>query len=145
MRPPRKAFGVPLHPILVHFPVAFWVTVPVLDVVALHAGPEPWWTLALDATLAGIAIGALAIATGILEYLEPSVVGIDMRLAARHGTRTTLAWCMFTAKTILATALPPIAGWGIALCLALDLTGCALLLQGVYYGTKQVYEQLDRL
>lgn len=143
MKPPRRAFGVPLHPLLVHLPIALWLTVPVLDVAALSAGPEPWWTLALYATLAGIVIGALAIATGLLEYLDPSLVGIDMRLAARHGVRTSLAWCTFTAKAILTTAVP-IATWSIALCLALDLIGCALLLQGVVYGTRQVYQQLER-
>jgi hypothetical protein len=28
-------------------------------------------------------------------------------------------------------------------CLALDLIGCALLVQGVYLGTRQVYQQLE--
>jgi uncharacterized membrane protein len=53
MRLPRVAFGVPLHPLLVHFPIAFWLAVPVLDLAALYAGPEPWWTLALGATNIG--------------------------------------------------------------------------------------------
>ena len=44
MRLPRVAFGVPLHPLLVHFPIAFWLAVPVLDLAALYAGPAPWWT-----------------------------------------------------------------------------------------------------
>jgi hypothetical protein len=80
---PRRVFGIPLHPILVHFPIALWVTALLLDVAALYAGPEPWWTLALWATVIGVLIGALAIATGLLEYLEPPVAGIDTRLAAR--------------------------------------------------------------
>jgi uncharacterized membrane protein len=138
MRLPRVAFGVPLHPLLVHFPIAFWLTVPVLDLAAPYSGPEPWWTLALGATTLGILIGVPVIVTGLLEYLEPSVVGIDIRLAARHGIRTTMAWITFTSK-LLVTVLSPLTTWSITLCLALDLIGCVLLVQGVFFGTKQVY------
>ena len=144
MRLPRHAFGVPMHPLLVHFPIAFWLAVPVLDLAALGAGPEPWGTLALWATLLGVVIGAAAIGTGLLEYLEPSVAGIDMRLAARHGVRTTLAWCTFTAKLIFVTTFSEISTWSLVACFALDLLACVLLLQGVYFGTKQVYEQLEK-
>jgi uncharacterized membrane protein len=143
MRLPRQAFGVPMHPILVHFPITLWLAVPVLDVAALYVGPDPWWALALGATMLGILIGAAAIVTGLLEYLEPSVVGIDLRLAARHGVRTSLAWCTFTAKIFVAAFTPSTPGW-ITLCLALDLIGCGLLVQGVFFGTRQVYEQLEK-
>ena len=138
-----RVFGLPLHPLLVHFPIATWLAVPVLDVAALSAGAGPWWHLALGATAVGVAIGALAIATGLLDYLQPSLVGLDMRLAARHGVRTTLAWCMFTAKLALAAVLP-FGTWLMAFCLLLDLAGCGLLIQGVYFGTRQVYEQLEK-
>jgi len=126
----------------VHFPIAFWLAVPVLDLAALYAGPEPWWTLALGATTIGILIGVPVIVTGLLEYLEPSVVGIDIRLAARHGIRTTMAWITFTSKMLVAV-LSPLTTWSMTLCLALDLIGCVLLVQGVFFGTRQVYQQLE--
>lgn len=138
-----RLFGLPLHPFLVHFPIAFWLLTPVFDIAALLAGPSPWWVLGLAATISGVVIGALAIAAGLLEYLQPSLAGIDMRLAARHGIRTTLAWCVFTAKALLVVLLPA-AQWSTLLWLAFDLLACALLLQGIYLGTRQVYEQLDR-
>jgi uncharacterized membrane protein len=137
-----RIFGLPLHPLLVHFPIAFWLTAPVLDLAAIYAGPEPWWTLALGATTIGIVTGAVAIIVGLLEYLEPSLAGIDMRLAARHGIRTTLAWCLFTGKMAVA-ALLPVAVWPIAACLGIDLIACVLLVQGIYFGTRQVYDQLE--
>jgi uncharacterized membrane protein len=143
MRLKLRVFGVPPHPLLVHFPIAFWLLVPVLDIAALLAGPEPWWALAERATILGAAIGAVSIAAGLLEYLQPSLAGIDLKLAARHGIRTTLAWCIFTVKTMAAALLPP-AGGSMILCLALDLFGCVLLVQGVYFGTRQVYQQLEQ-
>ena len=124
MRVKLRVFGVPLHPLLVHFPIAFWLTVPVLDSAALVAGPEPWWALAKGATTLGIVTGAAAIGAGLLEYLQPSLAGIDLRLAARHGVRTALAWCVFTAKAV-GTVLLPLAGWSMLICLGLDLFGCA--------------------
>ena len=143
MKPRLRAFGLPLHPLLVHFPIAMWLAVPILDAAALLAGPEPWWHMALTAASVGVVIGAMAIVAGFLEYLEPSLVGIDMRLAARHGVRTTLAWCTFAARLVVAAILPA-GAWSIALCLAVDLVGCGLLVQGVYLGTRQVYQQLER-
>ena len=144
MRLPRQVFGVPMHPLLVHFPITLWLAAPALDLAALAAGPEPWWTLAVWTTFLGVVIGAVAIVTGFLEYLEPSVAGIDMRLAARHGVRTTLAWCAFTVKLILVTAFSTIDVWALSVCIALDLLGCILLVQGVYFGTKQVYDQFEK-
>jgi len=137
-----RVFDVPLHPVLVHFPIAFWLVVPLLDIAAVYAGPDPWWTMAQAATILGIVIGAASIAVGLLEYLQPSLVGIDLKLAARHGIRTSLAWCIFTARAVIAVLLPP-TGWLMTVCLALDLFGCALLVQGVYLGTLQVYQQLE--
>ena len=143
MRLRSRVFGLPLHPFLVHFPIAMWIATPALDIAALVAGPEPWWRMALAATTVGLAIGAMAIASGLAEYLQPSLVGIDMRLAARHGVRTTLAWCMFAAKLAVA-AIASLGTGSIALCLVLDLIGCGLLAQGVYFGTRQVYQQLEK-
>jgi len=137
-----RVFGAPLHPLLVHFPIAFWAAVPILDLAALYAGPEPWWRLALGVSMLGIVTGIAAIIVGLLEYLQPSLAGIDMRLAARHGVRTTLAWVMFTAKMIAAAVLP-LATWSMALCLVLDLIASTLLVQGVYFGTRQVYQRLE--
>ncbi len=137
-----RVFGLPLHPFLVHFPIAFWAAVPVLDVAALFVGPAPWWMLALGATMLGVVIGAVAIAAGLIEYLQPSLVGIDMRLAARHGVRTSVAWCLFASKLIVAALLPQ-GTWPMLLCLGLDLLACGLLAQGVYFGTRQVYQQLE--
>lgn len=53
-----------------------------------------------------------------------------------------MAWITFTSKTLVAV-LSPITPWSITLCLTLDLIGCVLLVQGVFFGTKQVYQQLE--
>jgi|ERR1700720_413698 uncharacterized membrane protein len=136
----KPKLGVPLHRLVVHVPITMFMLVPVMDFAALFGGLQPWWSLALGASALGLVVGATAIVTGLIEYLHPSLVGINMRLAARHGIRTSLAWCMFMTKFAIGL-LSPLSDRILMLCLMLDLIGCGLLMQGAYFGTKLVYEQ----
>lgn len=139
MRWPRRFLGLPLHPMLVHFPLVLWLAVPVFDLMALFAEPQMWWPLALAATAAGVTIGFFAVMTGLLEYAALSETGSsDVRLAARHGVRTTAVWCTQTIKLIVAGLFggtPEV----IATCLLVDLLATALLLQGAFFGTRITY------
>ena len=136
----KPKLGVPLHRLVVHVPITMFMLVPVMDFAALFGGLQPWWSLALGASALGLVVGATAIVTGLIEYLHPSLVGINMRLAARHGIRTSLAWCMFMTKFAIGFLLP-LSDRILMLCLMFDLIGCGLLMQGAYFGTKLVYEQ----
>jgi uncharacterized membrane protein len=136
---PRRFLGLPLHPLLVHFPLVFWLCTPGLDVLALARQPQPWWWLAVGFTVAGVAVGAFALLTGLLDYVFLSeTAGNDVRLAARHGVRTALVWCAMTGKLVM-IALGDGGRTLIAGCLFADLLICALLLQSVYLGTRIVY------
>ena len=83
MRLPRQVFGVPMHPLLVHFPITLWLAAPALDLAALTAGPEPWWTLAVWTTFLGVVIGRAGL-YGLnqekLALLRPLRGGIADRL-----------------------------------------------------------------
>lgn len=138
---PLRVFGVPLHPLLVHFPVAFWLTVPVLDVAALVFSVQPWWSWAAAATTIGVVIGVPAIIAGLWEYAHLSGSGAATRLAARHGVRTSMAWLIFAAKLIVAALAAP-SPTIIGICLALDLFACALLVQGAFFGTRLIYQHM---
>jgi uncharacterized membrane protein len=136
----KRKLGVPLHRLVVHVPITMFTLVPIMDVAALFGGLEPWWSLALGATALGLVVGATAIITGLFEYLHPSLVGINMRLAARHGVRTSLAWCAFMTKFAIAM-FSPLSDRMLMLCLFFDLIGCGIVMQGAYFGTKLVYDQ----
>ncbi|MGH8127153.1 MAG: DUF2231 domain-containing protein [Gammaproteobacteria bacterium] len=139
MKWPRHLLGLPLHPMLVHFPLAFWLSVPVFDALALCCGPQPWWGIALGMTTAGVAIGTLALMTGLLEYVHLSETGSnDVRLAAHHGVRTTAVWCTQLAKLILAIFFAAHTGFILA-WLIVDVLACLLLVQGAFFGTKITY------
>lgn len=129
---------------LVHFPLVLWLVVPVFDVAALLSGPKPWWGLGLGFTGAGVAIGVLALGTGLLDYVHQSNPGSsDVRLAARHGVRTTVVWCVMTLKLAVAVLASPGPSFIVA-CLVVDLLACALLVQGAYFGTRITYRGSGR-
>jgi uncharacterized membrane protein len=139
IRWPRRCLGLPLHPMLVHFPLVLWLSVPVLDLLALWRGPQPWWGMGLVVTAVGAVIGAFAVMTGLLDYIELSETGSnDVRLAARHGVRTSVVWCTMSIKLIVAglSAADRSMLWG---GLVVDLLASALLLQGALFGTRIVY------
>jgi hypothetical protein len=82
--------------------------------------------------------------TGLLDYVELSETGSnDVRLAARHGVRTSVVWCAMTVKLIVAGVSEAGNGvlWG---GLVVDLLSSALLLQGALFGTRIVYRELKR-
>lgn len=136
----RNIFGVPVHPLIVPFPLVLWLTSPVFAAVALWLGPQPWWGLSLGASTTGVVIGVVGIATGLLEFLHRTKVDVDVRLSARHGIRTSLAWLLFTGKLIMA-ALLPTSATTISIALAVDLVACAILLQGVILGVRLIYSE----
>lgn len=144
MRWPRHFLGLPLHPMLVHFPLVFWLSVPLFDGLALGAAEGPWWGFAVGATLAGVVIGVFALMTGLMEYIHLSETGSnDVRLAARHGVRTTIVWCVMTGKLLIAS-LSDTSQVLILSCLVVDVLACALLVQGAFFGTKVTYGGYDK-
>jgi uncharacterized membrane protein len=144
IRWPRRFLGLPLHPMLVHFPLVFWLGLPVLDLLALWRGPQPWQSAGVVVTAAGVVIGVFAVMTGLLDYIELSETGSnDVRLAARHGVRTSVVWCTMSIKLIvvgLSEAGSSVL-WG---DLLVDLLASALLLQGALFGTRIVYGGFKR-
>lgn len=124
---------------LVHLPLVCWLSMPIFDAIALGRGPDPWWSIALSATAAGTAVGALALATGLLEYIHLSETGSNnVRLAAEHGVRNTVIWCVQLGKLIAALWIPT-DGIFIAACLVVDVSSCALLVQSAWFGTRITY------
>ncbi|GAC1457684.1 MAG: hypothetical protein PVS2B1_22290 [Candidatus Dormibacteraceae bacterium] len=144
IRWPRRLLNLPLHPMLVHFPLVFWLSLPVLDLLALWRGPQPWWGMGLVVTAAGVVTGAFALMNGLLDYIDLSETGSnDVRLAARHGVRTSVVWLTMSIKLIVTGLLDASRGalWG---ALVVDLLAGALLLQGALFGTRIVYGAYKR-
>lgn len=126
----------PLHPALVHFPVACWSLAVVADFASLHFGAAAWsWSAGLLAV--GCAMAVVAMLAGMLE-LPRVPEGPALRDAYLHMGLMLTALTLFAARLLLRvdhfTPLAPD-----ALSLALDACGFLALAGGGWMGGKLVY------
>lgn len=136
-----RPVGVPLHPALVHFPVAFWTAAPALDVAALALGRIELWHNARLALAAGSVTALAAMATGFFEYL---VAGRDQRasLIERHAVLASTAWGLFTFNWLWRESAGVIPEDGSRLGVAyagFSIMGILLLLAAGHAGARLVY------
>lgn len=141
----------PLHPALVHFPIACWTLATLADVGSRWWG-DPAWRVAGGLLLIG-AISALAtMAAGFLELMKIPNDSPALRVANRHLLMAVITWSCYTASLMLRvhdrTLHPPD-----ALALALSAIGFLALCATGWLGGTLVYthgvgvhrEQTDEL
>src|SRR6218665_1448603 len=80
----------PLHPMLVHVPVACWLLAPLSDGAAMASGRVSLWTMSALLAGVGVAWGALAATAGALDYARAETVA--PRLVKAHATLMGAAW-----------------------------------------------------
>src|SRR5207247_10754953 len=61
--------GHPLHPAVVHFPVALWSVSLVWDALAAWTGAATWWHAGFWCLVAGLVMALPAAATGLMEFI----------------------------------------------------------------------------
>jgi uncharacterized membrane protein len=90
----------PLHPALVHFPIACWSLATAGDVAGLWWG-RPAWMLAGVLLVVGVVTALAAMATGMIEL---SKVGDDHPAIGdlnRHMLLAMAAWSLYAASLFL--------------------------------------------
>lgn len=131
-----RLFGHPLHPAIVHFPIAFWSLATALDALAFFGLAETWaygWVL----IGLGLAIGLAAMAAGFMELTR--VAEEAQAAAQRHMMTMGLAWTLYLGALMSRLdAGTPIAQPAV-LPVALSAAGFVLLLVGGWLGGDLVY------
>jgi uncharacterized membrane protein len=126
----------PLHPALVHFPVACWSLAVAADAAGLWLGETAWrWSGGLLALGCGIAL--IAMLAGMIEL--PHVPdGAPMKDARVHMGAMLTAFTVFTARLLLRLDdLQPLAPD--TMSLMLDAGGFIALVVGGWFGGRLVY------
>ncbi|KAF1687023.1 hypothetical protein B1992_06520 [Pseudoxanthomonas broegbernensis] len=126
----------PLHPALVHFPVACWSLAVAADFASLWLGEAAWrWSGGLLAV--GCSTALIAMLAGLVELpLVPE--GAPMRDAWMHMGAMLAAFTLFLARLLLRLDhLRPVAPD--ACSLLLDACGFIALTIGGWFGGKLVY------
>ncbi len=126
----------PLHPALVHFPVACWSLATLADFASLYFGEAAWtWSGGLLAVGCGMAL--VAMLAGMLE-LPRVPEGKPMRDVYIHMSAMLIALALFATRLLLRLdgmqPLPPD-----RFSLLLDALGFIALATGGWFGGRLVY------
>lgn len=126
----------PLHPAVVHFPVACWSLATASDFASLWFGETAWqWSAGLLAVGCGMAV--LALIAGLIELVRVPE-GPALRDTYLHMAAMLAAFALYTARLVLRQeALQPLPPDGLAL--VLDAAGFIALAIGGWLGGRLVY------
>ena len=82
MRTPASIAGHPIHPMLIAFPVTFFMAAPALDIVHIATGDPLWARIAFWDIVVGVVTALAAAAPGFVDFL--SLRGRTRQLATYH-------------------------------------------------------------
>jgi len=130
--------GHPLHPALVHFPLALWMVAILWDLVGWRQADPLWWRMGYWCLALGLVASLPALITGLLDYFALRADEPGVNAATAHMMVMMSATAAFGASWIMraqaGAAVAPSA-WAFALA----LVGAALVAVGGWLGGTLVY------
>ena len=130
----------PIHPMLVHFPLAAWLLMAASDAAALAMGRPFFWHVSALLCLTGVVMGAIAAMFGAMELQRVKGQARLERLAAIHGGVMGAAWVVALAVMVLRidelllTRIP-----APMIVPVLDFVVAGMVLAGAFLGGELVY------
>jgi len=126
----------PIHPALVHFPIACWSLGTIADVAGIYFGKEIS-DMATHLVVTGLVVSIPTIFAGALDLKNVKQESIAQNIVMNHITYVIIAW-MFYAATLF-TRLKS-SGDLFSISMALSVGGFVCLVIAGWYGGKLVYE-----
>ena len=127
----------PLHPALVHFPIACWSMATLADVASLQFG-EPAWRFAGVSMAIGTLAAIGAMLAGLVEFAKIDSDSPALRDANRHMLLAMAAWCCYAASLALRLDGMALTQPG-TLPIGLSALGFVVLAAAGWHGGKLVY------
>ncbi|ASW53300.1 DUF2231 domain-containing protein [Plantactinospora sp. KBS50] len=134
-----KVLGHPVHPMLVMFPVALFVTAVLFDLADAFGGPRVLGEVAYWDILVGLVLGVLGAAAGLFDLLAIPAGTRAKRVGVLHALVNSGVLLLFAGVWAVRTsAAQPAAGGGL---LAIEVVALAGVAVGAWFGGELV----DRL
>ncbi len=130
-----------IHPLMVHFPVAFLAAAALVYLLAGCAGHDAWGWTGLWLLVLGTLSAAAAVGTGL--YAEPGVMvarSVRAALLVPHKRIMLGTLGLSTAVTVWAAVARPLPERGRRLFIVLLFVLFAALTKGADYGARMVYD-----
>jgi uncharacterized membrane protein len=128
--------GHPVHPALVHFPIALWTVSLASDGAALATRVVFWTSVAWWSLVVGLIVAALAAVAGFLDYSRLTPKHPAFRTATAHVLIMTFVSLCFLASALLRPGPDVAPGVAALVCSGI---GFVALLAGAWLGGTLVY------
>jgi uncharacterized membrane protein len=133
-----RLLGHPVHPMLVHFPIVFWSSTLVADVVGLITGAPLAADLAFCALALGCVSGLLAMVAGVVDFLDVPRESPARDTSVSHLVAMCSAWLIFLVALAL-HGYPPKTPVSLAALIA-SAAGFLTMAYGAWLGGRLVYQ-----
>lgn len=132
-----RVAGHPVHPMLVHFPIALWTGAVVADLGGWVAGHTVWWMISFGCQALGVLAALVAMLFGLLDYASIPRQHPAQDTAVFHMLAMGTAWVMFVVSIALRGLPPgqPPSIWATAAA----VVGFATMAVGGWLGGQLVY------
>ncbi len=127
----------PLHPALVHFPIACWSLASAADLASLHIGQAAWWLAGVLLAI-GLVCAIPAMIAGFMELMRLPEDSGAIKDVNRHMLMVTAAFSLYLASLLLRIDGMTLHAPGL-LAMALSLGGFICLGVAGWLGGKLVY------
>lgn len=128
----------PIHPMLVHFPIATWFLATIADIVSLFANEQAGWVAGV-LLVTGTITALLAMMTGLLELGKIDQQNPAMKVANQHMMLILISWSCYAASLFLRLNGTQLEQPG-PVAIALSVMGFVFLCSAGWLGGKLVYE-----
>lgn len=127
----------PLHPALVHFPIACWSLASAADLASLHYGQPAWW-LAGALLVIALVFAIPAMIAGFMELMRLPEDSAAIKDVNRHMIMVMAAFSLYLASLLLRVDAMTLHAPDL-LAIALSLGGFVCLGVAGWLGGKLVY------
>jgi len=133
-----RIFGHPLHPMVVHFPIALWTLGTCFDLAVLAGWPQ-FWQPAGQLILIGLAIGVLSGIAGAIDFVAMSDDEAAQDTAMKHMMLMGTAWSIYLFAYLLRLEAGSMAPEPSLMPALLSLAGFLTMAAGAHYGGALIY------